>query len=178
MLRFLGYAAVIVVVLIVVVFAIAATKPNSFIVSRSITVVAPPEKIAPLIDDFHNWAVWSPWEHLDPNMKKTFSGAAAGAGAVYEWQGNSKAGAGRMEIVSATPLDTGIKLDFIKPFPSHMMADFTLTPQAGGTLVTWSMTGPQKFFPSKVMSVFVTMDKMIGGDFERGLAGIKTAAEQ
>jgi hypothetical protein len=177
MLRLAGYAAAVLVLLIVALLAVAASKPNSFTVSRSIVIAAPPEKITPLIADFHNWALWSPWEHLDPNMQKTFTGPPAGVGAVYEWQGNSKAGAGRMEILSATAISTGIKLDFIKPFRSSMNSDFVLAPTPDGTRVTWSMFGPQKLVPSKVMSLFVTMDKMVGPDFERGLAGIKTVAE-
>lgn len=111
-------------------------------------------------------------------MNKVYSGADRGPGAVYEWEGNSKAGKGRMEILAADAARTDIKLDFIKPFPGDMLCVFALVPQSGGTRVTWTMSGPQKFFPSKIMSVFVTMDRMIGGDFERGLGKLKTVAER
>jgi hypothetical protein len=160
----------------VVVLGLAATKPDSFQVQRSASLQAPPEKVIGLIDDFHNWGSWSPWEKLDPAMKKTYSGAGAGAGSVYAWEGNSKVGAGRMEILDVTPAKVTIKLDFIRPFEGHNVAEFTLAPQGGATQVTWAMHGPTPFI-SKVMQVFVSMDKLIGGDFERGLANMKAVAE-
>ena len=178
MLKLLGILCIVVVVVIAVVFGIAATKPSTFRVERSTVIAAPPEKITPLIADFHNWAAWSPWEHLDPNMKTTYSGAPSGTGAVYEWEGNSKAGKGRMEILSATPMQTDIKLDFIKPFPGNDHASFTLTPEGNTTRVDWVMDGPMAFIPGKVFSVFIPMDKMLGGEFDRGLANMKSVAER
>lgn len=167
--------------IIVVVLLMAAMKPNSFAVSRSATIAAPPEKIAALITDFHQWPVWSPWEKLDPAMQRSFSGADKGVGAVYTWQGNKDVGRGRMEIVeAATPARTVVKLDFIEPFASSNVTTFTLAPAAGATpatAVTWSMSGPMPFI-SKLMTVFVSMDAMIGKDFDKGLAQLKAAAEK
>ena len=168
-----------VVVGIVVLVAIRAMfVPDSFRVERSVTVKASPEKIFPLLNDFQQFALWSPWEKLDPAMSRQISTPSAGRGAVYEWRGNSKAGAGRMEILESIPSQSvRVKLDFLKPFESHNTTDYTLTPAGDSTRVTWVMHGPSTF-PSKVMQVFMSMDKMIGGDFDRGLAEIKTLAEK
>jgi hypothetical protein len=168
---------IVIVVLIAGVLVYAATRPDTFRVQRAATLNAPPGKIAPLISDFHNWGAWSPWEKLDPAMQRTFSGAPAGKGAVYEWSGNGKAGAGRMEILDASPARVSIKLDFLKPFEAHNLTDFTLEPQAGGTRVNWDLHGPMPYL-SKLMCVFVSMDKMVGKDFEQGLANLKAAAEK
>ena len=169
---------IVVVVLIGGVLAMAATKPDTFSVQRSASIKAPPEKIFAVVNDFHRWPDWSPWEKLDPGMKRTQSGAPAGKGAVYEWDGNSKAGAGRMEIVESAPASkVGIQLDFIKPLEGHDMAEFTLVPQGDATQVTWTMRGPAPFI-SKLMQVFVSMDSMIGKDFEEGLANLKALAEK
>jgi hypothetical protein len=176
MLKFIGVLAV---VAIAVILIIAAMKPATFIVERSVTINATPEKIAPLVNDFHNWEAWSPWAKLDPTMKTTYSGAPSGVGSIYEWEGNSKVGKGRMEIRSVEPNKTTIKLDFLKPFEGHNVADFVFQPEGNtATRVTWVMYGPQDFFPGKLMSVFTTMDKMIGDDFQRGLANLKAAAEK
>ncbi len=114
-----------------IVLGLAATKPDSFQVQRSASIQAPPEKLVGLIDDFHQWGSWSPWEKLDPAMKKTYSGAPSGKGSVYAWQGNSKVGAGRMEILEVTAEKVTIKLDFLKPFEGHNVAEFALAPQGG-----------------------------------------------
>jgi len=171
----------IVIVLVVVVAAIlgyAATRPDTFTVQRAASIKAPPEKIFPLIDDFHRWPVWSPWEKMDPDMKRTYSGSAAGKGAAYAWQGNSKVGEGRMEILDdPAPSKVVIKLDFIKPFEGHNVATFLLVPRGDVTDVTWTMDGPSPFV-AKLMGVFTNMDKMIGSDFEAGLANLKAAAEK
>jgi hypothetical protein len=160
-----------------VVYGHTATRPDSFRVERAIIVQSPPEKIFGLIDDFHQWGSWSPWEKLDPAMKKTYSGAARGPGAVYAWAGNSKAGEGRMEIVETVPYSrTAIKLDFLKPFVAHNTAEFTLDAEGGSTRVTWAMYGPQSYM-LKVMSMFFSMDSMVGKDFEEGLAKMKAIAE-
>lgn len=176
MLKLIGGLAV---VAIAVILIIAAMKPSTFIVERSVTINATPEKIAPLIDDFHNWNEWSPWAKMDPAMKTNYSGAPSGVGSIYEWDGNSKVGKGRMEMRVVNPLKTSIKLDFLKPFEGHNTADFVLVPQgANSTRVTWVMYGPVDFFPGKVMNVFTSMDNIIGDEFQRGLANLKTAAEK
>ena len=169
---------IVLVVIVAIVCIRAATRPDTFRVERSITIKAPPEKIYGLINDFHNFGTWSPWEHLDPTMQRSITGAATGKGAVYEWSGNSKAGAGRMEILESTPSSRVLmSLDFLKPIKSSSQAEYTLVPHGDSTKVTWAMYGPSPFV-SKIMQVFVTMDKMIGGDFEKGLAAMKTAAEK
>lgn len=168
---------IIVVVLIVAVLVFAATRPGTFKVERAATIKASPEKILALINDFRRWAVWSPWEKLDPALERSYSGAASGPGAVYAWQGNNKVGQGRMEIMASSPSATTIKLDFIKPFEAHNIADFTLLPQGDSTVLTWAMHGPKPYM-AKLMHMFFNMDKLVGGDFERGLANLKAAAEE
>ena len=169
---------IVIVVLIAAVLGLAATKSDTFRVERSATIKAPPEKVFALINDFHNWGQWSPWEKLDPTMKRTHSGAPSGKGAIYEWEGNSKVGAGRMEITEPTPRSkVVIKLDFIKPFEGHNIAEFTLQPQGDSTQLKWAMHGPTPFV-SKVVQVFASMDRLIGKDFEAGLAKMKAVAEQ
>ena len=156
----------------------ALTKPDSFRVERKTTIQAPPEKVFALVNEFQRWPQWSPWEHLDPNMQRTFSGPASGAGAVYAWQGNSDVGQGRMEIKESVPgQKVGIQLDFIEPMQSSNRTDFNFTPQGNATEVSWVMQGPANFM-TKLVSVFVSMDSMIGKDFERGLAALKAAAEK
>jgi len=170
--------AIAVIAVVLLVLAYAATRPDSFRVQRSVAIKAPAGKIMPLISDFHQWAVWSPWEALDPHMTRTFSGAPKDMGAVYAWTGNDKVGAGRMEITGMTATgNVTIKLDFLKPIESHSVTEFVLLPQGDMTTVTWSMTGPSSYL-TKLMGVFVSMDSMIGGDFERGLANLKSAAEK
>jgi Polyketide cyclase / dehydrase and lipid transport len=173
----LKYIAIALAVLIAITLTLAATKPDAFQVQRSATMQAQPEKVLPQINDFHNWGAWSPWEKLDPDMKKTFTGSPSGKGSVYAWEGNSKVGAGRMEILEATPKSVTIQLDFLRPFPGHNIAEFTLAPQSGATQVTWAMHGPSPFV-SKVMQVFASMDALIGKDFETGLANLKAIAEK
>lgn len=165
------------VALVVALLLFAATRPDSFRVERRTVIQAPPDKILPLIADFHRWADWSPWERLDPAMQRTFGGAPAGVGATYAWQGNKDVGSGRMEVKSAAPDKLSIQLDFIEPFEGHNTADFLLAPKDGGTEVRWVMFGPAPFV-SKLMGVFVSMDAMIGKDFDKGLAQLKVAAER
>jgi hypothetical protein len=162
---------------IIAILVVAATRPPTFHVERSMTIAATPEKINPLLDDFHNWQQWSPWAHLDPQMHVDYAGPPTGQGAVYEWKGNKKVGKGRMEILAAQPTETSIKLDFLSPFESHSTTNFILQPQGTITRVTWTMDGPSTY-TEKLMSVFVSMDKLIGKDFENGLANLKTAAER
>jgi len=172
------FIAIAIAVLIAAVLIYATTRPDTFSVQRTETIKAPPDKIFPLINDFHSWPSWSPWEKLDPAMQRTHSGATAGQGAAYAWVGNSKVGEGRMEILASAPSSKiSIKLDFIKPFEGHNTADFTLQPQGDSTQVTWVMYGPAPYV-TKLMGVFVSMDKLIGKDFEAGLANLKSAAEK
>jgi uncharacterized protein YndB with AHSA1/START domain len=163
--------------LVVAVLVAAALQPDSFRIERSTVVGAPPEKVFSLIDDFHAWGSWSPWEKLDPGLRRTHGGAPSGKGAVYAWEGNPKVGSGRMEILeSSPPARLLIKLDFLKPFEAHNQAEFALVAEGGSTRVTWAMTGPQAF-PMKLMGLFMNMDRMVGSDFEKGLASIKQIAE-
>ena len=167
-----------VVVLIAAVLIFAATRPDMFSVQRAMLIKAPPEKIFPLINDFHNWSAWSPWEKLDIAMKKTHSGTASGKGAVYAWEGNNKVGQGSMEITeSSSPVKIIMKLDFIKPFEGHNIAEFTLQTQGDATHVQWLMHGPSPYM-TKIMGLFFNMDNLIGKDFEVGLANMKALAEK
>lgn len=170
--------AIAIVVILALILALAATRPDSFSVERRIAIKAPPEKIMALIGDFRNWKQWSPWEHLDPGMQRTYSGPASGKGAVYEWAGNADVGRGRMEITDyAAPSTAVIRLEFKEPVAMTNTTTFTLTPRGDSTDVAWTMNGPMLFI-SKVMSVFTSMDTLVGRDFERGLVKLRTAAEQ
>ena len=174
----LRVVTIVIVVAVLGLLGVAATRPDSFRVERAKTIKAPPEKIYPLLADFHNWAAWSPWEKLDPAMKRNHSGAAAGKGAVYEWDGNKDVGAGRMEIVDErASAQLAIKLDFLRPFEGHNTTEFTLVPAGDATDVKWAMHGPMPFM-AKLMSLFVGMDAMIGKDFEAGLVNLAAAAEK
>lgn len=169
---------IVVLLLIAGVLVYAATKPDTFRVQRSASIQAPPEKIFPLINDYRNWAAWSPYEKKDPAMKRTFGAITAGKGATYAWEGNKEVGQGNMEIQESAPRSrVTIKLDFIKPFEAHNIVDFTLEPQGDMTRVTWAMQGPAPFL-SKLMQVFFSMDSMVGRDFEAGLASLKAVAEK
>lgn len=156
----------------------ATTQPDTFRIERSIQVQAAPEKVFALIEDFHRWGQWSPWEKKDPAMKRTHSGAERGPGAAYAWEGNSDVGRGRMEILSTqVPSAVVIQLDFEAPMKARNTAEFSLQGKDGGTQVTWAMHGPNAFM-GKVMSLFMDLDKMVGADFEAGLANLKAQAEQ
>lgn len=169
---------IMVVVLLAALLLYAATKPDTFRVQRSISIKAPPEKIFPLINDFRSWVSWSPYETKDPAMKRTYSGAASGKTSVYEWNGDRNVGKGRMEIAeSSPPSKVTIKLDFMKPFEAHNIAEFTLEAGADSTNVTWAMHGPLPYL-AKVIHLFFNMDRMVGKDFEAGLANLKTVAEK
>jgi hypothetical protein len=170
--------AIVIVVLFGGLLAFAAMKPNTFSVRRATTIKAPAATIFANIADFRRWSAWSPWEKLDPALKRTYSGAADGKGAVYTWEGNGNVGAGRMEITDTSPASrVTIRLDFFRPFKGTNTAEFNLTPAGDATDVSWSMHGPLHFIP-KVMSVFISMDRMIGKSFEEGLANLKAAAEK
>ena len=171
--------AVVLAVAIAIVLILAATKPDTFSVQRAIGIRAPPEKIFPWINDFHQWKSWSPYENKDPAMKRSYSGSAAGKGAIYGWEGNKNVGSGRMEILeSSAPAKIVIKLDFFAPFEGHNTAEFTMLPQGdASTNVTWTMYGPAPFM-SKLMQVFMNLDNMIGKDFEAGLVNLKNISEK
>ena len=159
------------------VLAFAATKPDTFRVQRAASIKAPPEKIFAVLSDFQRWEAWSPWEKMDPAMKRSYSGAPKGKGAAYAWEGNSNVGQGSMEITEAAPTRVAMNLDFVKPFEAHNKVEFTLQPKGDATEVTWSMVGPVPYF-AKILHVFVDMDGMVGGQFETGLANLKTLTEK
>ncbi|MCP1626189.1 SRPBCC family protein [Pseudomonas nitroreducens] len=175
MLKWIG---LVVVVAVAIVLVLSANRPGTFRVERTLRIQAPPEKIQGYIEDFHQWRQWSPFEKLDPDMQRTFSGAEKGRGAVYAWAGNGKAGAGRMEILEINPGNrVTIALDFLKPFKASNTAEFTLVPRDGGSEVTWAMFGPVPFV-AKIMHLFFDVDSMVGKDFEAGLANLKALAEK
>jgi carbon monoxide dehydrogenase subunit G len=168
----------IIVLLLGALLGIAAMRPKEFRYRRTTRIKAAPDKIFVNINDFHNWAAWSPYEKLDPEMQKTHSGPVSGKGSIYEWDGNAKVGKGRMEIIDASaPRKVTIKLDFMRPFVAHNTAEFTLEPQGEITDVAWSMYGPSPFV-TRVMGVFMNMDALVGRDFETGLANLKAIAER
>lgn len=170
------YALVAVFVVVAGILGFAATRPDAFRLERSILIAAPAERIHPLIADFRSWRSWSPWENKDPGMARTLSGAESGVGAAYAWEGNKDIGAGRMEILESSPQRILIKLDFLRPFEAHNVAEFTLRPEGQGTRVTWAMSGPQPFI-GKLMSLVFSLERMVGPDFEAGLATLKHQAE-
>lgn len=170
--------AILVIILIAAILIFATTKPDTFRVERMISIKGSPEKIFPLINDIRTMQTWSPWEKLDPNMKRTYSGPASGQGAAYAWEGNSKIGTGRMEILDSTPPSKAVfKLDFLKPIEGHNTVEIVLEQRGDETTVTHSMFGPSPFI-SKVMSLFFSMDKMVGDKFAEGLANLKALAEK
>lgn len=170
------YILVGLVAIIVVILIVASTKPNTVHYERATVINASPDRITPHLVDFHNWMPWSPWEKMDADLKRDYSGAASGVGAKYAWAGK-KAGEGTMEVLEAS--NSGVKIDlrFIKPWEAVCIAKFHFTPQSGGTEVKWTMDGPNTFM-GKLFGLFVNMDKMIGKDFENGLAGLKAEAEK
>ena len=164
--------AVIVVVLVVVI----VMQPGEFRVARSATIAAPPPVVFAQVNDFHKWA-WNPWGKIDPAMQQSYEGAPFGTGAVYSWVGNKDVGEGRMTIIESRPSELiRIKMEFFKPFAANSTAEFTFTPEGNQTAVTWSMSGTNNFF-AKAMHLFISMDKMIGGQFDKGLAEMKSQAE-
>jgi len=178
MLEVIAVIAAVLAIAIAIVLILAATKPDAFSVERAIDIAASADRVFPRINDFHQWGAWSPWENKDPALKRSYDGPASGKGAVYGWEGNKNVGSGRMEILEAqAPSKILIKLDFLKPFEAHNTAEFTMLPQGAGTRLTWVMRGPAPFM-SKLMQVFMSLDRMIGKDFETGLANLKKLAEQ
>jgi uncharacterized protein YndB with AHSA1/START domain len=168
----------IILLIIAAVLAYGAMQPSDFSVVREADIAAPAPKVFGLLNDFNQWTKWSPWEKMDLAMQKTFSGSSAGKGSVYQWKGNKKVGEGRMEILDSQP-SSSVKIDlqFITPFKAHNQTIFTLEPRNGQTHVKWTMSG-NKNFVMKLMGVFMDMDKMVGKDFEAGLANMKAEAEK
>lgn len=164
--------------LIAGVLILAATRPDTFKVERSLSMQASPEKIFALIGEFRQWESWSPWEKKDPAMQRQFSELTSGKGTSYAWDGNKDVGKGSMTITEATaPSRLVLDLDFEKPFAAHNMVTFTLTPDGDATSVKWTMEGPVPYF-AKIVHLFLNMDAMVGKDFEAGLANMKRAAEK
>jgi len=169
--------AIVVVSLVAALLIFAATRPDTFRVERSISIEAPSEKIFAILNDFHLSQSWSPFEKKDPTMKRTFSGAASGKGAVYEFDGNKEVGKGRLMITdTAPPSKITIALDMVEPFEAHNTVEFTLGANGDSTKVTWAMHGPQSYM-MKVLSFFIDCDKMIGKDFEAGLVKLKAITQ-
>jgi Polyketide cyclase / dehydrase and lipid transport len=164
-------------IVIVLFFALVAMQPAEFKVERSMTIAAPDSVLFAQVNDFHNWSAWSPWARLDTAMRQTYEGPGAGTGASYSWAGNRQVGEGRMTITESQPHSrVQIRLEFLKPFPATHTTAFTFTPAAGGTTVTWSMSGENNFM-AKAVGLFMSMDQAVGGDFEKGLARLKKVAE-
>ncbi|MBC7791308.1 MAG: SRPBCC family protein [Anaerolineae bacterium] len=165
-----------VVVVLVLVMAIM-TRPATFRVQRMATISAAADRVFGFVNDFRRWTAWSPWEKLDPNLKRTFSGNPSGVGSVYSWAGNSKAGEGRMAIKESIPNQrVAIDLQFLKPFKARNLTEFMFKPTPEGVNVTWTMSGDSTF-ATKAISLFSSMDKMVGKDFEQGLVNLKNVAE-
>ena len=178
MLKFLAIIAGLVVIAVIGILAYAATLPDTFRVQRSVSIKAPPEKVFPFINEMKTMNEWNPFAKQDPTMRLTYSGPAAGKGAAHDWDSDGRAGKGRLEITdSAAPSQVTMRLDMIKPMEARNAIVFALQPQAQGTNVTWSMTGEYPFI-AKVMCVFFSMDRMIGGEFEKGLADLKAMVEK
>jgi Polyketide cyclase / dehydrase and lipid transport len=164
-------------VIIVVLIVIVALQPSQFRVARSTTISASPPAVFAQVNDFHKWEAWNPWAKIDPAMKQSYEGVPAGVGAIYTWVGNSEVGEGRMTITESRPSELiRVKLEFFKPFAATNTAEFTVKPEGNQTLVTWSMFG-EKNFMAKAVHLFMNMDQMIGGQFEKGLASMKSAVE-
>lgn len=173
----LNIIAIVGIVVVASVLVSAAVKPSTFRVQRTTTIKAAPEKIVPLIEDFRSWRCWSPYEKVDSAMRRHLSGAAKGKGSIYAWAGNAKSAAGRMEIIDTSSSQVTIQLDFIKPFEGHNITEFKFEPKGDATNVTWAMHGPSPYLAT-IARTFFNMDRMLGDDFETGLANLKAIAER
>lgn len=161
----------------IIFIVVIAGQPDEFKTSRSTTISASPEEIFPHINDLHKWEAWSPWAKLDPNAKNSFSGSNAGTGAAMAWEGNCKVGVGKMTITDSQPSNIiRFRLDFEKPMKATNVAKFTFLPDGGGTVVTWSMTGKNNL-GGKIFGLLMNCDKMVGEQFEKGLANLKSVVE-
>ena len=162
---------------IILFFIVVATRPANYSVTRSTTIIAPAEVVFAQVNNLHNWDAWSPWAELDPDMKQDYEGPEAGVGAVYSWEGNGDVGKGRMTIIESAPDElVGIKLEFFKPMSSTCTTEFAFAPDGDRTSVTWTMSGTNNF-AGKAFSLFMNMDKLVGGDFEKGLTKMKATSE-
>jgi uncharacterized protein YndB with AHSA1/START domain len=178
MLKILAYIGAGLLVAVAGVLVYAASKPDTFRVARSVTIQAPAERIFPLINDYRQWPSWSPYETKDPQMQRAYGEKTSGKGATYAWEGDSNVGAGNMSIADAVPPSKVlIRLNMVRPIEAHNDVAFTLEPQGDATRVTWGMQGPVPYL-AKVMHVFIDVDKMVGSDFEAGLAKLKAVAER
>ena len=173
LLKILAVVALVIVILVIVI----ALQPGEFRIARSTKISAPPPVVFAQVNDFRKWQAWNPWGKIDPAMKVSYAGAPAGVGAAYSWSGNNEVGEGRMTIIESRPHELiRVKLEFLKPFAATNTAEFTFKPEANETMTTWSMFG-EKNFMAKAIHLFISMEKMIGGQFEKGLADMKVAAE-
>ena len=164
-------------VIIVMFVVIVALQPKEYRVARSTTISAPPPAVFAQVNDFRKWEAWNPWGKIDPTMKQAYEGAPAGVGAIYTWAGNNEVGEGRMTITESRPSELiRIKMEFFKPFAGTSTAEFAFKPERNQTAVTWSMAGTNNFM-AKAINLFMNMDKMVGGQFEKGLAEMKSVAE-
>jgi Polyketide cyclase / dehydrase and lipid transport len=173
----IGKILIALVVIVVGLVGVITLQPARYRVSRSTTIAAPAPVVFAQVNDFHKWSAWSPWEKIDPAMKRTYEGPPAGVGASYAWVGTREVGEGRMTIVESRPGDLiHVKLEFVKPFAGTSVAEFSFKPDGERTLVTWSMTGDKNFI-AKAIHLVMSMDRMIGDQFDKGLATMKTVAE-
>ena len=173
----IGKILIALVVIVVGLVGVITLQPARYRVSRSTTIAAPAPVVFAQVNDFHRWSAWSPWEKIDPAMKRTYEGPPAGVGASYAWVGSREVGEGRMTIVESRPSDLiQVKLEFVKPFAGTSVAEFSFKPDGERTLVTWSMTGDKNFI-AKAIHLVMSMDRMIGDQFDKGLAAMKTVAE-
>ena len=173
LLKILAVVALVIVILVIVI----ALQPGEFRIARSTKISAPPPVVFAQVNDFRRWQAWNPWGKLDPAMKVSYEGTRAGVGAAYSWSGNNEVGEGRMTIIESRPHELiRVKLEFLKPFAATNTAEFTFKPEANETMTTWSMFG-EKNFMAKAIHLFISMENMIGGQFEKGLADMKVAAE-
>lgn len=174
----LKIALIAIAVIVVLFLVLVAMQPSDFCVARSATIAAPAPAVFAQVNELRKWEAWSPWAKRDPAMKQTYEGAPAGSGAVTAWAGNKDVGEGRMTITESRPSELiRIKLEFFKPFTATNTAEFTFRPEGSQTVVTWSMSGQNNFI-AKAMHLFMNMDKMVGKDFESGLANMKTVTEK
>ena len=168
---------IVVVVLVAVIAILAALQPSHYRIERSANINAPASVVFAQVNDFHKWEAWSPWAKIDPAMKQTYEGASSGTGAIYTWAGNNQVGEGNMTITESRSSDLiRIKLEFLKPFASTCATEFTFKTEGNQTAVTWTMDGDNNFM-GKAFGLFMNMDKMVGGDFEKGLAQMKAVVE-
>ena len=178
MLEFLIYAALVLAVAVVALLAYAATKPEMFSIQRTANIAVPPERIFPLIANLKSMNTWNPFVEPDPAVTIAYLGPESGKGAAHTWSGNSKVGEGRIEITEAqAPSKVAMRLQMVKPMKADNAVEFTLKPNPNGTDVTWAMSGKQPLM-AKLMTIFIDCDKMVGSQFEKGLANLKSTAEQ